>query len=111
MSSLINRQSFKNIWDTFSGDTKIMFVVDCLKKILEHSKYKPFTSKELNKILKSVYKQPNYATNSGLWNGGSNRMTKKIIKNFIKITLQPSFTNKIIKELVNKVNIFLINII
>ena len=108
MSFLNNKQSFKYIWNSFSDDTKIMFIVDCLKKLVEHSKYKnePFTSKELNKILKSVYKQPNYATSSGFWNGGSNNMTKKMIKNFIKVALRPTFKNEIIKELVNKVNFF-----
>ena len=109
MSSLINRKNFKNIWETFSDDTKIMFVIDCLKKLAEFSKYKkiPFTGIELNKILKSVYKQSNYATDSGFWNGGTNKMTQKMIKNFIKVVSRPSFKNKIIKDLVNKVKFFL----
>jgi hypothetical protein len=94
-------------WNQFSGDTKLVYIVDCMKALIKKRKgitvSTPFSSKELNIVLKSIYMLDDYAGKKAFWNGGVYNMIKKAIKNFIKSVMNPKFTNKLLEDLCKNV--------
>jgi len=94
-------------WNSFSGDTKLVYIVDCLKALVKKRKgiivSTPYTSKELNIVVKAIYFLDDYAGSKTFYNGGTYNMIKKALKNFIKSVNNPKFTNKLLEDLCKNV--------
>jgi len=92
-------------WDSFTDEMKLAYMVDSIKEFIasrNDGESKPFTIQESNAILKTVYIKEEYAGPDAFWNGGICKMITKDLKNFIQVSLTPTFNNKMIKELSEK---------
>ena len=92
-------------WDSFTDEMKLAYMVDSIKEFIasrNDGESKPFTIQESNAILKTVYIKEEYAGPDAFWNGGTCKMITKDLKNFIQVSLTPTFNNKTIKELSEK---------
>jgi hypothetical protein len=93
-------------WDSFTDEMKLTYMVDSIKEFIasrnDGESINPFTIQESNAILKSIYIKEEYAGPDAFWNGGICRMITKELKNFVQVALAPTFENKTIKELSEK---------